>query len=260
MARENHVTLIGRTTKPTISLIEEFGTYKLTFKMTVMRKNDRVDHPNVVVYGLSEDKARAAWEQMKDGSIVIVNGLVSTRIKEKTCICPKCGTAKTFNVLITEVLGYDIPVVLSGETDIEKFKDISNQVFLLGKVASDLPSLITPTKTIFQFRIPRQTLIKEQGEIMQDIPWARTLGPAARDVYDRTHKNSELYIYGAIQTRIVDKTIPCVNSECDGEIKYSDNVAEVITTSVEYLNDCYFSDEEIALAREQRAAAKAKKG
>ena len=39
-----------------ISPIEEFETYKLTFKIAVLRKNGRVNTPNVVVYVLRKRK------------------------------------------------------------------------------------------------------------------------------------------------------------------------------------------------------------
>lgn len=242
MPRENKVSLIGRITKPTISVIEELGTYKLSFTINVMRNNGRIDYPRVIVYGLTEEKAREAWSQMKNGSFAIVQGMITTRLKEKEIVCPKCGTKKKLKQLITEVVSKDIPVILDNEADFDKFKNVSDDVFIMGMVVSTVQHP-DPSLTMYQIMTERPLKVAEQGSAQTDYPWIKSFGEIAEADARRLTKGSYVYIYGALQSRETSHSFLCENSECDGVIDYKNTVSEIISRRVEYLTNCDFSVE-----------------
>ncbi|MCR5480339.1 MAG: single-stranded DNA-binding protein [Ruminococcus sp.] len=240
MARENTVYLMGRISKPTISIIEELGTYKLGFVINIFRANGRKDHIKVLVYGLTEERARTAWAKMKDNCWVIVRGMVATRLKKKTVVCPKCGLEKEVNILITEVISYDVPVVLNGDYNVEDLYEICNNVSVFGYVCTDVKLNTEGKSLMYQIKIDRRFNVEEQGDTRADYPWIKTFGKQAQ--LDRQHisRSSGVFVNGVLQTRELIRHYVCLGEGCDGVIDYKDTVAEILSRNTEYFTDCNF--------------------
>lgn len=261
MARENVVNLVGRVSSPMISRIEETGTYKVAFTLTTLRGNGRLDYPRVVVYGLSEERAKKCYSQLKDGVMAAVRGMVSTRMISKDNVCPKCGSVRTINILVTEVIAFDIPAVLKGEKDPEKFSELCNNVQVLGQVCSTVVSP-KPNVTMYQLCIERRFNVKEQGVTDRDYPWIKAFGDAAISDGEHLHTHSCVYINGSFQTRETTNIVHCLTEGCDGEVKFKNTVGEIVVRNNEYLHNCFFEDkkseeEQKKLDKEAKSAEKA---
>lgn len=237
MARENCVTVIGTVSRPTISIIEEFGTFKLAFTLTTLRSNGRRDNPRVLIYGLDESHARSLWKDLKENAIAIVRGMVTTRLNEKSFQCPKCGTYKKVNLLSTEIISYTDPVIIKGENDITRFSDISNEVSILGHVCSEVQHPVA-NRTMYQLAVSRKQTIAEQPNVEIDFPWVKSFGELADMDAQRLKKGSIIYLNGSIQTRNIERNMNCTNEKCDGVLVSKETVAEIITRNIEYLYKC----------------------
>lgn len=235
MPRENTVTLIGRIRKPTISIIEDTGTYKLGFVMVVKRSNGRTDYPHVVVYGLTEERAREAWDRLKEGSWAYVRGMVSTRMVQKILVCPKCSLEKVQNILITEVIAFSLPLILSGDYDASEMSDMCNNVSIMGEVCTAVRAQPKADSVMYQVAIERRFHVVEQGSTRKDFPWVKTFGEQSR--CDREHlvPSATVYVNGALQTRELMRRYVCTAEGCDGVIEYKDTSAEIISKNTEYI-------------------------
>lgn len=241
MARDNTVMLIGRITKPTVSFIEEFGTYKLVFRMTVLRSNGRMDYPRIVLYGLTESQARELWSEMKEDRYAIVRGMITTRLEAKTVICPKCGNRTEFPRLMTEVIAFAPPVVLREEYIASKFAEVSNNVTMLGTVCSQVQTKLNCT--MYQLSVERSFYVQEQGsDTKSDVPWIKSFGSIGEQDALRLSPGSLVYIKGAFQTREVKYDTECSNAGCDGRIRLKETFSEIISSKVEYLHNCDFPE------------------
>lgn len=257
MARENVVNLIGRVSAPVISIIEETQTFKIAFTLTTLRSNGRLDYPRVVVYGLTEQKAKKCYSQLKDGVFAAVRGMVSTRMISKSIKCSKCGNVRDVNILVTEIIAYDVPAVLPGEKDAEKFCELCNNVQVLGEVCSTVVSP-KPSVTMYQLCIERRFSVKEQNGTDRDYPWIKSFGETAVNDGGHLHTHSVVYINGSFQTRKITNIVHCINEGCDGEEKFENVVGEIVVRNNEYLHNCFFEDSQ-PIAQQKALEAEAKK-
>ena len=257
MARENVVNLIGRVSSPMISIIEETQTFKIAFTLTTLRGNGRLDFPRVVVYGLSEQRAKRCYTQLKDGVFAAVRGMVSTRMMRKEVKCQKCGNVRDINVLVTEIIAFDIPAVLPGEKDAEKFCELCNNVQVLGEVCSTVVSP-KPTVTMYQLCVERRFNVKEQKGVDRDYPWIKSFGENGFSDGGHLHPHSCVYINGSFQTRKTTNIVHCINEGCDGEEKFENVVGEIVVRNNEYLHNCFFEDRR-PIAQQRALEAEAKK-
>ena len=241
MSRENTCTLVGRISAKAITFIEDFGTYKIGFNLSVLRKNGRVDYPRVVIYGLNEKRARKLWDNLKENYFAIVRGMISTRMITRSFICPMCGKERTINSLVTEIVAFSPPVILKENYNADEFYEIANSISLLGWVCSAEVQHPNDNVTMYQIAVERRFTVKEQGETNKDFPWIKSFAEnAVSDAKFLTH-GSQIYIRGSVQTREFQRAISCEDPVCDGKSIYTETVAEVISTNNEYLHNCNVS-------------------
>ena len=242
MARENVATLIGPVETTDVLFDKDKQVYELSVTMCVVRPNGRQDYPHITVYGLTNQAAHEACSKLKCGSVVMVRGMVTTKMKKREVVCPKCGARSVADYLDTEIATFDVPVVLEGEQDMEKFREMSNSVQIMGRVCSSV-SRSANDVTMYQLRIERKYPIEQQTERF-DVPWVKSFGAIAANDFEHLGKNSLVYINGSFQTREIMIAAPCKTKGCDGVLGFKYNGGEVVSRNVEYLNDCYFESKE----------------
>lgn len=243
MARENTITLVGEIASPIAVTINKIhGTYRVAFNIKTLRRNNRVDYPKINVFGLSEENARKIFDEFKVGKFVMVRGMVSTKMLKKSIVCEGCGKEYAVDSLVTEVIAYSIPALLNGEYDANSLKEFANNLHMIGAVCSDIQSRQSPSgvsMTQYQVAVNRKYHVKEKEE-KTDFPWVKTFGKQAEEDEKHLKVSSQIYINGSIQTREVSKTIVC--DECESQIKYIENLGEIVPQDVEYLNNCIFDE------------------
>ena len=244
MARENTITIVGKMSSPvSVALNKVHETYRVAFNVETLRRNGRTDYPRINVFGLSEEQARKIYDEFKIGEFVMIRGMVSTKMAKKVIKCEGCGKEYESDALVTEVIAYSMPVHLQGEYEAESLKEFANNLHMIGAVCSEIQSRKSPSgvsMTQYQVAVNRKYHVKEK-EDKTDFPWIKTFGKQAEEDEKHLKLSSQVYINGAIQTREVNKTIVC--DECESQIKYIENLGEIVPQDVEYLNNCVFDEE-----------------
>lgn len=245
MARENTIRLAGEVCSPiSVTVNKTHGTYRVAFNLKTLRRNGRTDFPRVNVFGLSEEDAKQIYNDFKIGEFVMVRGMISTKMAKKIIKCEGCGKEYESDTLVTEVIAYSKPVHLQGKYDAVELKEFANNLHMIGSVCSEIQSRQGPSgvsMTQYQIAVNRKFHVKEK-EDKTDFPWVKTFGKQAEDDEKHLKVSSQIYINGAIQTRELAKTLVC--DECENQIKYIENVAEIVPQDIEYLNNCIFDEKE----------------
>ncbi|MBL4952138.1 single-stranded DNA-binding protein [Neobacillus sp. YIM B02564] len=115
-----------------------------------------------------------------------------------------------------------------------------NSVFLLGSLCSDVDFRILPKSGVsyakYQLAINRD---KGKGT---DYPWVCSFGKQAESDAVHLRKSSQCLVRGRIQTREFKQPLHCPN--CQHEWEKESVATEVVADNVEYLNNCYFPEQE----------------
>lgn len=248
MARENSFTFFGQVVNvPIVVLNEESNNYRIAFTLLTVRMNGRKDYPRINVYDLTEDEAKEYVSKMRPGNFVILRGMVSTNVVKKPVRCEACDKISMIDTLQTEVITFGKPYVLvRDKPEALEIVEFANRGIVLG-------ALCTPvyrrdgagggTAGQFQLAISRKYHTKDMSEKARiDYPWVKVFGATADECLKRLHSGSQIYATCAFQTRDVKRHVKCQN--CEKQLVYEERVGELVPTSVEFLNSCYFSVEE----------------
>lgn len=244
MAKENSIVLIGKIiNNPELSYSSEKDLFQLSFVMEVRRKKERIDFPEVNIFGLEEEQAYTLAKNLNDhkNSYIMVRGMIATRYKEIIVTCPNCGEKNRVSYLHTEVSTIIPPLILHGYYNEEDLVEYSNRASVLGIVCS-APIKRQSTKgkpiTQYQITVDRRFRIKEQEDFKDDYPWIKSFDKAAEKSFKHLKVGSQIYINGCIQTRETTRATNCAN--CNSKFTYNVTIAEIVMTSVEYLSNCVF--------------------
>lgn len=257
MARENIIELVGKITgNPTASYLEDYGTYKVGWRMQVYRRNQRVDTPHIVLYGLDENTAKSVYNDLakKRESFVMVRGMISTRLENEQIKCPGCGHEQSISILHTEIIAFAPPVFLEGNYEADTLKEFANNANIIGIVCSkpySRSSTNGTSMTQFQIVIHRKFRVKEQPEQKDDYPWVKTFASLAEDTAVHLTTGTQIYINGALQTRDVQRHAVCEN--CESQLTYAETVAEIVPYDVEYLSNWLLDENDIKKKEAEQA-------
>lgn len=245
MARENTITLVGEISKtPVVFFNETHQNFRMAFSVKTIRRNGRIDYPHVNVYGLSQEEAKAYFQKLKEGTFLMVRGMISTRLISKKFKCEKCGVISEGESFITEVICYGRPVCLEGRYEPAQLAEFANNLSIIGTVCTDITGRDSGngvSLTQYQIAVNRKYRVAEhEGVIKSDHPWVKSFGNQADEDLKRLRKSSKIYIAGALQTRELSKFLICDN--CSSRIDYTESVAEIVPQDVEYLVYCNFDD------------------
>ena len=255
MAKENLVILHGQIIKP----VQVYSTtngdlFKGQFAMQVIRRprtssgefttNIKFDCP--VVMTRNEDLIKQ-MAQFKQGDMVDVRGVLSTREVIRSAICPHCNKENKWPgnaVYITPIYMCRREQEISNEEAMKLLKErseISNLCMLIGTLCRDVSYYKDEKKRSYaeyQLAVNRKYRIIEDPETTKtDYPWIKVFGKQALKDTECLSTNSTVYISGAIQTREIDKTNVC--EFCGGKYKLEDEKAtEIVPYSTEYLANC----------------------
>lgn len=245
MAKENSIVLIGKIIdSPMLSYSTEKDLFQLSFVLGVRRKNQRIEFPEVNVFGLDEEQAYSLKNNLGDNkdSYIMVRGMIATRYKEITVKCPDCGEENKVSYLHTEISTIIPPMILHGNYNEENLTEYSNRASVLGIVCST-PIERQSTNGMhiiaqYQIAIDRRFRIVEQEDTKYDYPWIKSFDTFAERSLKHLKVGSQILLNGLIQTRKATRKTNCTN--CNSEFTYDVKVAEIVMTSIEYLTNCVF--------------------
>lgn len=230
MAKKNKVVLAGFVSE----IIETGDKFRFTLKI---RKNPkRFVYPIVELNRVTE----AFRDQIKENMLLIVTGKVKTERREEPYPCSGDGCKETIvdKYIYTTVEADSIKFIKANEKD-----PFVNQVILLGTVCREKEfRYIEGTKspignTKYQLAVNR----REPRE--SDFPWINSFARQAEEDARRIQVGSQILVDGLLNTRRNEKECEC--SLCGSKIIVVEHLTEVVADTVEYLNNCVFSEGEM---------------
>jgi len=230
MAKKNKVVLTGFVHE----IMETENKFMFSLKI---RKN-----PKRFVYPIVElNKSTEEFKSMiKENMLLIVTGKVKTERREEKHPCPNtaCKELIVDKYIFTTVEADGIKFIKANEKD-----PFVNQVILLGTVCREKEfKYIEGTKsplgnTKYQLAVNR----REPRE--SDFPWINSFARQAEEDARRIQIGSQILVDGLLNTRKNEKECEC--SLCGTKIIVTEHLTEVVADTVEYLNNCVFSEGEM---------------
>lgn len=212
-------------------------------------------------------KMMEAMQKLKAGDMISVIGVITTKEIVKKTICPHCGTQNTFNGTAFYVEPIHLEAVKhelsreDGFADLLQNMELSNNVYLSGKLCKAPTERATEKSSICQFQIAvnRRYHIKEDSpDVETDYPYIKSFGEIAKENYSVLHVGSEVFVDGSIQTREYQKAIICAS--CEQEYSVMDSSGEIVPYYVGYLAECDIPEATTGAEKaEAKAAAEAAK-
>lgn len=229
MAKKNRVILMG--------FVDEIVSQD-PFMFTVkIRKN-----PRRYVYPIVElgEEIKDLENRIKSKMLVAVEGKVTTEQREEKYDCPNpsCHEKITDRYIFTKVTADSIKFI----RELEPNSDVYiNQVFLLGVVCREKDfRYITGTKSPLG-NTKYQLAVNRREPNATDYPWVASYARQAEEDARRLQVGSQVMVDGILNTRINTKECSCI--VCDSKIEVKEPLTEVVSNTVEYLNNCLFDDE-----------------
>lgn len=232
MARENEAKLIGY-----VKTLERDSVNKFTqFKLEVLRRNGRLDYPEVILFPEHYEMA----EKIEEGDMVLVKGFFGTMSVTKDHECVECGGVVKDTSIMSSIISIYVQK-LGGNHSLVDFKEVSNSVNLLGPVCRpirlrELKSGLANAQ--YQMAISRKIRVFSQQEQTTDFPFISSLGDQAIEDAKRMEEGSQCWINGGVQTRMITAVTKCPHCGTQNQIPKS--IMEVVPYNVEYLYNCKF--------------------
>ncbi|MFW6046372.1 MAG: single-stranded DNA-binding protein [Candidatus Woesearchaeota archaeon] len=239
MAKKNKAFLIGE-------VAEILQTDPLMFEIKIRKNEDRYVYPIVkVVYEeiyerkqqVKDKKFKMINKNIKQGAIVIVEGFVTTEMREDVYDCPNsnCNAKITDKYIFTYVTARNIQFFARKSEG----QEISlNNVILLGAVCRDIEFKYIEGSKSSLGNTKYQMGVNGRGR--SDYPWVSSFARQAEEDANRLQKSSQILIDGLINTRKSTKEAEC--DYCNSKLKILEYLAEVNANTVEYLDKCIFND------------------
>lgn len=228
MAKKNKVVLMGF-----IDEIMSQDPFLFTIKI---RKN-----PRRFVYPIIElgEETKDLKDKIKPSILIAVEGKITTEQREEKYDCPNpsCHEKIIDRYIFTKVTAHSIKFIKELERNSDVFM---NQVFLLGVVCRDKDfRYIEGTKSPLG-NTKYQVAVNRREPNATDYPWVASFARQAEEDARRLQVGSQVLIDGILNTRKNEKE--CVCTLCNSKIEVVEHLTEVVTNSVEYLNNCIFDD------------------
>ncbi|MCR5670710.1 MAG: single-stranded DNA-binding protein [Butyrivibrio sp.] len=261
MGRQNIAFLYARVHKsPQINKNAETGEYNFgTVYIDTVRGlraiEDNVrfvkhDHPLVMSM---EKEILDEMEGWQENDIVFIKGVITSKAITKTTHCSHCSEAnpvKSNIVYITPIFAEKIKSYgddkMAAVEDVVKHREISNQIYVLGRVIKDPKIIVTRQGVqITQYPIAlnrKFTIRTDDPNIRTDWPVVKSYGEKARDDKLYLKYESDVMIDGLLQARTVTRRCKCPH--CGQEYEWKDNTMELCAYDIEYVNN-YKTREEV---------------
>lgn len=274
MAKENTVWLYGYLSdglKLAKSKEDPRKYGYMEFTIRVVRrgklKNKKLDgkqrEDDILVISRDQDLIQRILDQykaykLKNGvnlnfkkQMAMVKGNLCTKYVNRKITCSHCG--KQF-VKESSSLHYVDPVdiklceSMQSPTNIElllnEHEEISNQCYVFGTVCQEpnyntLVSADGRTQKLLECNLAinrKRTILQDDPEDKTDYPWMRAFGSLAEEASKALQLRSQIYIHGALQSRISHSQIIC--PYCGEATSEEKPILEIVPYSIEYGGGC----------------------
>ena len=191
-------------------------------------------------YLISHNDSRSPDVSM--GDMIIIEGKVRVKDKEKTMACPNCGFGYTFLNATVYIEPSYLYVCERNVPENEAVKRLitSNEASNIVHFAGDVSG-----NPEFQERDGRESAmlslcIHGSDDCNIKSRWVKSFGRRTREYSSMIHDESNIYISGSLQTRIREKTIVCEN--CKKEFLIQTASTMLVPYRIEPVKNCTIPD------------------
>lgn len=196
---------------------------------------------------------------LKPLDVVRVTGIIKTKDTDKEAKCPYCQTINKRTLALTKARsgGNIIYVEPTYMRKVSSYDDqqlahlnlianaeISNRVFLIGKVIGDPErhELAEKVYTRFQLCVEHEYVPagSERSKTVLSFPWIYSYGDNAEKDFASLQTGADVFIDGAIQSRRYKDKYTCVNNKCNEIFEVQGKTLEIVSYATEYLAECDF--------------------
>lgn len=259
--KENSVWLHGQVYgNPKIIINAEKMPVKARIVLKVIRRmkslngmpedNTRIDYAVII----TEDTAiiRYMENNVREGDMLDVKGVFTTRKKKKKRICPCCGAENIMLGVENSITPQYMCVREKGLSEMEGFNllkernEISNNIYVMGKVVSNVEYYEDEKQRYSQYciKLGRKFWIKtDPADLRDDFPHVKSYGVLGERDREYITEGSHIFINGSLSTRKYKRHTEC--EHCGESFEFDDSTMEINTYSVEYTDEKEQFDEEI---------------
>lgn len=257
--KENNVWLHGQVYgTPKVFINADKVPVKARFALRIIRRlkslngmkeeSVRLDH--AVIITEDPDLLKYCEENIREGDMVDIKGVFTTRNKKKKCICPDCGKENVMLGIENFITPLYICVREKGLSEVKGFEllkernEISNNLFAIGTVVSDIDYYEDETQRYSQYciKLGRKFWIKtDPADLKVDFPHVKSYGILGVRDKEYLQAGSHVFIAGSLSTRSYKRRKDC--DYCGNNFDFNDSTMEIHSYSVEYLDEKIDSDE-----------------
>ena len=255
----NRVVLCGMAASVPKIFKDESEGYKLGVLSLNVVKNDRFTGDTdrqlrqyTIFVKTDKPELVEKMDEIHQFDQVYIKGVLVTKTKDKTSICPECQTEQTQSGMIVyvypifiDILNHDLSRKESADLLYER-REISNEINVVGHLCIDpvkVEALKKTPITQYQVALGRNFRVDEEKT---DFPWVKSYGRNAKEDMLRLRTGSGIMVDGYLQARAVPRKCRCV--ACGSMYSWNDYAMEIVPYEVEYLTD-YITDEELEMMK-----------
>lgn len=226
MAKKNKVVIMG-------FVHEIIDQENMLFTVKIRKNEKRYVYPIVEL----DEKIKHMASEIKPGMLVAVEGKITTRQMEDKHDCPQCSEKILDKYVFTTITAFSVKLLEAISEDV-----YLNQVVILGVVCREKDfRYIEGTKSPLG-NTKYQVAVNRKEPRQTDYPWIASFARQAEEDARRLQVGSQVLIDGILNTRKNDKECTC--AACGTTVQVTEHLTEVVTASVEYLNNCVFDEGE----------------
>lgn len=228
MAKKNKTVLMG--------FVHEIINQEPMMFTIKIRKN-----PRRFVYPVIElgEEIQHLKSRIRPGVLIAVEGKVTTEQREEKYDCPNpnCHEKIIDRYVFTKVTAESLKFM----REMERGSDVFiNAVMLLGVVCREKDfRYIEGTKSPLG-NTKYQIAVNRREPNATDYPWIASFARQAEEDARRLQVGSQVLVDGILNTRKNHKECTC--TLCESKVTVEEHLTEVVSNSVEYLNNCIFDD------------------
>lgn len=244
MAKENIAILYGYVEKKKQEVLESGRNCGLSLQIKTLRLNkkgiERYDTPILLT---QNPEIIVDCLDINPGDMVSVKGTLRSIQHEN-------GSSEiVINILWIHRMEENIDITTANSL-LHKNAEVSNNVFLFGTVCKKTNYYCEEGKTTrLCFKIAsnrRRYVVGDTKRNRTDYFWVKCFGKIADQAFDAIDLNSEIYLSGYLQTRIVSKKEKDLETgEMITKIKQYE---EIVPYSIEYVKNCKTKKDELGIA------------
>lgn len=244
MAKTNQITLCGLVKKdPRINEKNDYAS--LILKTMIGPRNDGENRKYRYVYNVIVSRDPAIIDKIdniKEGDLIYIKGVIVTRNVTKKHICPGCqeSISDEGQIVYCEPIYLEkicTPSKEEAQKVLNEHCEISNEARVVGHVTTDPHDVPGKTKSVkYHLAIDRTyRLVNSTEDEKCDFPIVHSYGDNAKEDKLRIHTGSLVLIDGYLQG--FEKKVPCKCPSCHLDHEWTDTRMEIVPFETEYLKD-----------------------